>query len=188
MFDSLRGHFLIAATHLRDGNFYKAVVLILEHNAEGAMGLVLNRPMDANVSEALASHFEMPESADLLFNGGPVETNALLILHNSIDYDQEHEPIVPGVFVGTSPDVFDKVAASVGDPGSGFRFRIYAGYSGWGEGQLEQEMARGDWFALPADSDIVFRDNPYEIWEDVMRAFHEQHRILPGQPLDPDLN
>ena len=125
MSDSLRGKFLIAATHLRDGNFYKAVVLMLEHNAEGAMGLVLNRPMDANVSEALSSHFQMPSSDDLLFNGGPVETNALLILHNSVDYDQEHEPIVPGVFVGTSPDVFDKVAASVGDPDDDFRFRIY---------------------------------------------------------------
>ena len=136
----------------------------------------------------MSSQFEMPASDDLLFNGGPVETNAMLILHNSIDYDQEHAPIVPGIFVGTSPDVFDKVAASVGDPDSAFRFRIYAGYSGWGEGQLEQELARGDWFALPAESDIVFRDNPYEIWEDVLRIFHEQHRILPGQPPAPDLN
>lgn len=188
MSESLAGHFLIAATHLRDGNFHKTVVLMLEHNAEGAMGLVLNRPMDVNVSEALASHFEMPESNALLFNGGPVETNALLILHNSVDYFQEQEAVVPGVFVGTSPDVFDKVASSISDPDSGFRFRIFAGYSGWGAGQMEEEISRGDWFSLLAQSDIVFRDEPYEIWEDVLQAFYQKHRFIPGQPPAPDLN
>lgn len=186
--DNFRGQFLIAGTHLRDENFYKAVVLLLEHNAEGAMGLVVNRPLDINVSEALSRHFDMPTTDEVLFNGGPVETNALLILHNSEDYDQEHEPIVDNVYVGTSPDVFDKVAASMNDLESPFRYRIFAGYSGWGAGQLESEISRGDWFALPAESDIVFREDPYEIWEDVLKAFHKKHRFLPGQPPSPDLN
>lgn len=188
MSDTLRGQFLIAGTHLRDENFYKSVVLMLEHNDDGAMGLVVNRPLDIGVSDALSRHFDMPDSEEVLFNGGPVETNALLILHNSVEYDQEHEPVVPGVFVGTSPDVFDRVAASMGDPETEFRYRIFAGYSGWGAGQLEDEIARGDWFSIDADPRIVFRSNPYEIWEDVLQLFHREHRFLPGQPPTPELN
>lgn len=188
MSDSLRGRFLIAATHLRDSNFFKAVVLMLEHNDAGAMGLVINSPMDIPVSQALARHFEVPDSEHFLFAGGPVEDNALLILHNSGDYDQEHEPVVPGVFVGTSPDVFDKVVESASDPESDFQFRIYAGYSGWGAGQLEHELDRGDWFQIDASSELVFRDDPYDVWELAIGSFQEKHRILPNQPPSPELN
>ena len=158
MSDSLRGQFLIAAKHLRDNNFFKAVVLMLEHSDEGAMGVVINHPMDVSVSSALSKHFEMSRAGQCLLAGGPVEENALLILHNSCDYDQEHDAIVPGVFVGTSPDVFERVVESSleehdDDSTNEFEFRIYAGYSGWGAGQLEQEMGRGDWFSVPASAD-----------------------------------
>ncbi len=188
MAKSLRGHFLIAAKHLRDSNFYKSIVLMLEHNDEGAMGLIVNRPTEVSVSQALAKHFELPPSEHFLFNGGPVEENALLILHNSTDFDQEHDAIVPGVFVGTSPDIFDRVTESMSEPDTDFRFRIYSGYSGWGAGQLEFEMSRGDWFTLPATMDFVFRSDPYEIWEDVLAAFQARHRLLPDEPASPEWN
>ena len=191
MSDSLRGHFLIAAKHLRDSNFFKAVVLLLEHNDGGAMGVVVNRPMDVTVAAALSKHFEVAQSRQFLFDGGPVEENALLILHNSRDYDQEHEPVVPGVFVGTSPDVFEKVVESSNeetDPDDGFLFRIYAGYSGWGAGQLEYEMNRGDWFTIPAKAELVFRREPYDVWEDALQEFHRSKRLLPDQPSDPEWN
>jgi putative transcriptional regulator len=195
MDESLRGKFLIAAKHLRDGNFFKAIVLMLEHNEEGAMGLVINRPMDVSLSEALSKHFEFPTSDHPLFCGGPVETNALLILHNSTDHDQEHDSIVPGVFVGTSPDIFDKVVSSVGQEEDGqteqdadFRFRIFAGYSGWSAGQLEFEVGRGDWLSVKADSRHVFEHDPYEAWENVMATFYKDHRLFPDQPPSPEWN
>lgn len=193
MSESLRGHFLIAAKHLRDSNFFKAVVLMLEHNEDGAMGVVINHPMDVSVSSALSKHFEMSQAGQSLLAGGPVEENALLILHNSLDYDQEHDPVVPGVFVGTSPDVFQKVVASSlddenEDDEDGFQFRIYAGYSGWGAGQLEYEMSRGDWFAIPASADYVFAREPYDVWDDALADFHQRNRLFPDQPADPELN
>lgn len=193
MSESLRGHFLIAAKHLRDSNFFKAVVLMLEHNEDGAMGVVINHPMDVSVSSALSKHFEMSRAGQSLLAGGPVEENALLILHNSLDYDQEHDPVVPGVFVGTSPDVFQKVVASSledenEDDEDGFQFRIYAGYSGWGAGQLEYEMNRGDWFTIPASADYVFAHEPYDVWDDALADFHHRNRLFPGQPSDPELN
>lgn len=190
MAKSLRGQFLIAAKHLRDSNFYKSIVLMLEHNDEGAMGLIVNRPTHVSVSQALSQHFDLPSTEHFLFNGGPVEENALLILHNSTDFDQEHEPIVPGVFVGTSPDIFDRVTESMNEPDSEFRFRIYSGYSGWGAGQLEFEMSRGDWFTLPATAEFIFRSDPYEVWEDVLAALQRRHRIVPEseEPASPEWN
>ena len=77
--ESLRGQFLIAGNNLRDSNFYKTVVLMLEQNDSGSMGLVINRPMDVTVSSALSKHFEIPECEHFLYCGGPVEPNALLI-------------------------------------------------------------------------------------------------------------
>jgi putative transcriptional regulator len=188
MSDSIRGKFLIAGKHLRDNNFFKSIVLMLEHNDEGAMGLVINRPLDVSLSEALSKHFDFPASDHYLYDGGPVEQNALLILHNSTDHDQEHVAVVPGVFVGTSPDIFERVVQSISEDDASFRFRIFAGYSGWSAGQLESEMARGDWYAVKAKSQHVFGDDPYEVWEDVMQSFYESHRILPNQPPSPEWN
>ena len=182
MFQSLRGHFLISAKHLRDSNFYKSVVLLLEHNSDGSMGIVINWPMALKVSSALEKHFEIPDSPVCLYCGGPVEESALLILHNSPDYDQEFGGILPNLFVGTSPDVFEKMAASMRDEDSEFRFRIFAGYSGWSGGQLESELNRGDWHTLPASSEYVFRAEPYEIWEDALREFQAKTSILPTPP------
>ncbi len=188
MFQSLRGHFLISAKHLRDSNFYKSVVLMLEHNQEGSMGVVINWPMAIKVSSALAKHFDIPESPVCLYCGGPVEEGALLILHNSAEYDQEFGCILPDLFVGTSPDVFEKMAESMRDPDSPFRFRIFAGYSGWSGGQLEQELDRGDWHTLPASSGFVFRADPYEIWEDVLRLFQDQTRVVKTPPQSSEWN
>ena len=82
MFESLRGHFLISAKHLRDPNFFKTSVLILEHNEETAMGLIINRPSSVNVSHALSDHFKLPDVDQSIFVGGPVEPAALSIIHN----------------------------------------------------------------------------------------------------------
>jgi len=184
----LRGHVLIAARHLRDSNFYKTVVLLVEHNDGGAMGLVINRPLDVSVSDALGRHFEMPQSRHHVFSGGPVEPNALLILHNSSECDQEHAAIVPGVYVGTSADIFDRVAAEAASEATEFQFRIFSGYSGWGAGQLEEEISRGDWFFMAGDARYVFNGNPYGVWEEVLREFRLRHRILSSEPADPELN
>ena len=161
---------------------------MLEHNDEGAMGLVLNHPLDVSLSDALSEHFNIADGGHRLFRGGPVERNALLILHNSAGYDQEHESVIPGVFVGTSPDIFEKVVDATNSPDSDFQFRIFSGYSGWGAGQLESELRRGDWFTHPATAEPVFDSNPYDVWEGVLQEFYERNRLLPDQPASPEWN
>ena len=92
---------MIAAKRLRDPNFYKTVVLMVEHGADGAMGLVINRPSSVTFAHALSEHFKLPETDDLVYVGGPVEPSALFILHNSAELDRKESPLIPGVFVGS---------------------------------------------------------------------------------------
>lgn len=186
--ESLRGYFLISVKRMKDENFFRTVVLLLEHSKSGAMGVVINRPLDVTINEALSKHFDLAPSEELIYSGGPVEDSALLILHNSTDHDQEHPAVLPGVFVGTSPDIFDRVVAASHEPDPDFHFRLFAGYAGWGPQQLEEELSRGDWFTLPARAEYIFRQDPYEIWEDVLEEFHQQHKPLSGAPADAEWN
>jgi hypothetical protein len=109
MSEFLKGQFLIAGYRLRDDNFFKSVVLIVEHNAQGAMGVIVNRPSDETVSETLAGHFDLPETGDVVYLGGPVEPAALFIVHDG-GVDEPDEPeIVPGIYVASSAETFEKI-------------------------------------------------------------------------------
>lgn len=152
------------------------------------MGLVVNRPSSVSVANALAGHFDLPQTDDVVFVGGPVEPNALFIIHNAAEFSDGERPILPGVYVGTNSDVFEEVIrrglSTDGDP----PFRVFCGCAGWGAGQLEGELARGDWFTLPADMDIVFQNDPYSLWERLLERVHESHRLLPHTCNQPEWN
>ncbi len=178
MEDSLRGQFLLASKHLLDPNFFRTTVLILEHGEEGAMGVVVNRPSSVNVASALAGHIDVCDSESVIHVGGPVEPSALSMLHENSNWGGEDLKVAPGIFVGVSEEAFKEIVkADFEEPGS--RFRIYSGYAGWQSEQLEAELERGDWFALPASGEFVFHSNPYNVWDDLLSEFHKQHRILP---------
>ncbi len=179
MLDCLRGKFLIAGKNLRDPNFFKTVVLMVEHGEQGAMGLVINRPSSVGVSHALSEHFNLPTMEDLVFVGGPVEPSALFIIHNDGVLDTSEREVVPDVFVGSSPSVFESIVAQVADGDHSLRFRIFSGCAGWGPGQLESEMARGDWHIIDATSLLTFHEDPYDMWDDAMRTFQQFHQLLP---------
>src|SRR5262249_8934397 len=139
------GSFLIAKPTLRDPNFYQTVVLLVQHDAEGAFGLVVNRPLPA------------PKDQDLpfpLFSGGPCEAQGLFMVHGKEDWAGEggEEPaneIAPGIYLGDS-----ELAAKLKDLGKASlkRVRLFAGYAGWGAGQLERELTEGAWSVTPADA------------------------------------
>jgi putative transcriptional regulator len=187
MTDSLRGHFLIAGPRLRDPNFFKSAVLIVEHNDEGAMGLVINRPSSVTVASALSGHFDLPPSEGCVYQGGPVEQTALFILHNSQALDPEETPVIEDLLIGSCAEVFENVVReSIDDPA--IEFRVFSGCSGWGAGQLEGELERGDWFVVPASLDYVFAKDPYAVWENLMEQVHKAHRILPDHPSNPEWN
>lgn len=186
--ESLRGHFLISARQLRDPNFFKSVVLLVDHGETGAMGLVVNRPSDVLVAEALEQHFELPETEDLVYVGGPVEENALFMLHNSEDVDHSETPVIPGLFVGSSEEAFADVVRRSAEGDSDLKFRIYSGCSGWAPGQLEGELERGDWLISPACREFIFHTEPYEVWSLALRDFRKLHPLVPGAGENPELN
>lgn len=188
MSDSLRGRFLVAARHLRDPNFHRTVVLLVEHNDEGAMGLVVNRPSELTVGQALDGHFAVAGNEDPVFVGGPVEPRALFILHGAEDVEEHEAAVVPGLFIGSSEQEFDAVMRRAAEGDATFPYRIYRGCSGWGPGQLEGELRRGDWHPLPAARDDVLEGDAYELWDRLVQRLRVQHRILPHPPADPEWN
>lgn len=187
MSESMRGHFLIAGCKLRDPNFFKSVVLIVEHNDECAMGLVVNRPSSVSVANALSGHFDLPETGDLVHCGGPVEAGTYFVLHNTSEFPDGEHPVCGGLYVGNSPAVFEEVVRHVSISAE-LKFRVYSGCAGWGAGQLEGELARGDWFVLPASEELVFHDDPYVIWDLLMRQVYEANRLVPHFSQNPEWN
>jgi putative transcriptional regulator len=155
---TLKGHFLAAAPSLLDPNFFRTVVLIFEHSAEGAAGVVINRAMDATITEIAEQVFEEPFDWDKPIHlGGPVP-GPLMILHGEADLaDQE---VLPGVYSTVEADKVREVLRRRTEPSL-----IVANYAGWGPGQLEAEMADDSWITAPASADQLFGDEPDEIWD-----------------------
>jgi putative transcriptional regulator len=188
MAKSLRGKCLVAAAHLRDPNFYKTVVLLVEHGEHGAMGLVINRPSSILVRNALAGHFDLPDSDELVFCGGPVEPAALLILHDADDLASDERAIVPGVFICSTADTFAEVIQRASCPEADLNYRIFSGCAGWAPGQLEGELSRGDWHVGDGCRNVVFHDDPYAIFDDVRQQIFAAHRLLPHTTPNPQWN
>src|SRR4051795_4383108 len=142
--DSLRGRLLIASPVLVDPNFHRTVVLIAEHTDEGAMGLVLNRPAETLVADAVPDLSPLADSGAPVYVGGPVASDSVIVL---AEFD---EPPPPGVlphhhpgFVGSGSGDLDEIAGGVR------RARVFAGHSGWGPGQLEAELGEEAWIVEP---------------------------------------
>jgi putative transcriptional regulator len=191
MADSLRGCFLVAGCQLRDPNFFKTAVLMIEHGSDGAMGLVINRPSSVTVSNALAGQIDLPSVEDPVYVGGPVEPAALIILHGESDdgADEPDEPaVVPGLYVASSAEVFERIVASMNDCECHMPYRVFSGCAGWGPGQLEGELARGDWFVVPASAALVFHDDPYVVWDTLLTEVYRSKRLLPIKCEHPEWN
>jgi len=187
----LKGQFLVAAAHLRDPNFYRSVVLLLEHNDQGAMGLVINRPSEISVETALSTDLALAGTDAVVYSGGPVETSALMILHNSQVLGKIDEQIVSGVYLAGSQTSFDSLVQPPAEPSvdqPGIRFRVYCGYAGWGAQQLESEISRGDWHVVQSDSEMVLDNDPYGVWDICVRRMHRANRILPHNVRNPEWN
>ncbi|MEM7812683.1 MAG: YqgE/AlgH family protein [Planctomycetota bacterium] len=185
--DSLRGRYLVAADHLRDPNFFRSVVLVVEHDEKGAMGLIINRPSQVEVRQALEGHFEVPHLTEPVFEGGPVEPAALFVLHDEVELGSPEAVVLPGLFVGNDADVFGRVIEATQKTEKP-QFRVFAGCAGWGPGQLEGEIARGDWRITDAAAPSVFGDDPYEIWDRELRGAGKPHPLFPEQQGRADLN
>lgn len=180
--DSLKGQLLVASPALLDPNFRRAVLLVTEHSDEGAMGLVLSRPTPAEVADAAPPLEALVEEGARVFVGGPVEPAAVVVLAEFEDPDESAALVFEDVgFV--SADV-----ATGEEPPAIRRARVFAGYAGWGPGQLEAELEEPSWIVEPALREDVFADEPEGLWSGVLRRKGGQFAILATMPPDPSLN
>lgn len=160
----LTNHFLIAMPTLVDPNFYQTVTYVCAHNEEGAMGLVINRPMRIELREVL-SQMELEPSTPAIgtrpvFEGGPVQPDRGFILHRPSRAWGSTIEISDSVGVSTSRDILEAIARGEGPADS----LVALGYAGWGAGQLERELAENAWLSGPADLDIIFTTPPEARW------------------------
>lgn len=180
---SLRGQLIIAAPTLADPNFARTVVLIAEHTEEGAMGLVLNRPATTLVDEAVPDLAWLAGEERQVWVDGPVAETAVIVL---AEWD---EPVLAGAlvepdlgFVGTDADQPDQLEGAIR------RARVFAGHSGWGPGQLEEEVAEEAWIVESPRREEVFTEDAESLWSAVLRRKGSRYALLATMPLDPSLN
>ena len=179
--DSLGGSLLIAGPALWDPNFRRTVVLVGHHDEEGAVGVVLNRVTDLEVAAAAPPLATLVDPGERLFVGGPVQPQAAVVV---ADFEHpDRAQVVAFGSIGFLPEEIEP-----GEVGQLRRARVFAGYAGWGPGQLEQELEEGSWIVEPAHPEDVFTDEPEELWSDVVRRKGPAYRMMSTMPLDPSTN
>ena len=179
--ESFQGQLLIASPSLLDPNFRRAVVLVTEHTDEGAAGLVLNRPSEAPVAEVVPVLEPLVEDEEPVFVGGPVQPEAVLVLGEFPDPGDAAVPLFGSLGFPSLEEPEEVVPVTT-------RRRVFAGYAGWGAGQLEGELERDDWILEPALPDDAFTEDPDELWADVLRRKGGVYELVARMPEDPSVN
>ncbi len=181
--DTLRGALLVAAPTLLDPNFQRTVVLVTEHTDEGAMGLVLNRPTETTVADAAPELAPLTGPEELVHQGGPVQPRAVVVLAEFADPDTAAHVVRDDIgFVRADADL-DRAGTETR------RGRVYAGYAGWGPGQLEGELEEEGWFVVEHPlADEVFSPGADALWQDVLKRQGGHFALIARMPLDPSLN
>jgi putative transcriptional regulator len=179
--ERLKGRLLVANGSLYDPNFRQTVILVAEHEDEGAVGLVLNRRANVTVAQAAPAFIGMTEPTEPIFIGGPVQPDAAVVLAESENADALSSVVLGGIGVlGHEPD--DPL------PGGIERVRIFAGYAGWGPGQLENELEESSWIVVDALPEDVFTGEPDKLWSQVLRRKGGSFAMLATMPYDPSHN
>ena len=180
--ESVRGQLLIAGPQLEDPNFWRTVILVVEHDGGGALGLVLNRPSASTVAEVVPALEAFVDGDRDVFVGGPVEPASMVVL---ADFDEPADAAILAfdrVGVLGADTEFEPLAGRLGD------IRVFAGYAGWGPGQLDAELERGDWFTDPAGHADAFATDPERLWTDVLARKGGSYALLARMPADPSSN
>jgi putative transcriptional regulator len=181
MNESLRGRLLIASPALIDPNFRRTVVLVVAHDEDGAVGLVLNRPTDTEVAEAVPELTELVEPEAVVSIGGPVQNEAVVVLAEWDDLEEAGAIVFDDVgLMGSEADSDDVGAATR-------RVRVFAGYAGWGGGQLEAELEESSWVLEAAGAEDIFGDER-DLWGSVLRRKGGAFKLVATMPEDPSLN
>lgn len=166
------GRFLVATENIRGSIFQESVVYLVNYARTGAIGLIVNRPSDVELHEVVQGAVD---GSGTLYVGGPVEHRSVMMLLRADSPPERATHVSEDVFVSVDPGM---LLAYTAEHDAG-RLRVYAGYAGWGRGQLDREIARGDWMVVRSPPSAIFEEKPEELWK---KLFRRHHRLLTTAP------
>ena len=171
---------LVASAALPDPSFHHAVILLLEYETSGALGVVVNRPTEVALDAVLPEVPELKGRGETIFLGGPVARDRMIVLVRATTPPASSARVLDGLFITASFDVLRELARG---PKDKTPFRAFAGYAGWGPGQLDAEVGRGDWDVVPGDVAKILTREPAQLWEQLHeRAKGEWVKASPPSP------
>ncbi|HEX8461611.1 MAG TPA: YqgE/AlgH family protein [Segetibacter sp.] len=183
MTDILTGKLLIADPFLKDPNFLRTVVFICEHNSEGSFGFVLNKKHDLNLGELVVGL----EASDFpVYVGGPVQIDTIHFVHQCPDLIPGGVSLTDGIFWGGEFEAVLRLIKE--DKLTTYDIRFFIGYSGWSEGQLEEEMKERSWITGDGTRKLIFPTNVANTWKDALKQLGGEYGQMVNYPLDPQLN
>lgn len=180
--DAGKGKVLISEPFLPDPNFSRTVILLTEHNDEGTVGFVLNRKSEYQIEELIE---DFPDFNANVYVGGPVGLNQLFFIHTLGDKIEQSQKIMDGLYWGGNFEHLKLLAEA--NEISPEQIRFFAGYSGWSEGQLSQEIKDKSWIVAPTSTEMVMLQSD-EYWHEVMQSLGKKFSIMSNFPEDPSLN
>lgn len=180
---SLKGKLLLDNGKLHGSFFHRSVILICEHDAEGAFGLVLNRVTGNSIGEAVVAKLPTTLKQHPLFLGGPVQPQALSFLHSDSFLPEAN--VMPDLHLDHSIDSLMEVSESYSPTR---QLKVFAGYAGWSPGQLDDEMKRDTWLTHPSSMDLVFYPKPDDLWKLILAEKGWKYRIIADAPDDLSWN
>ncbi len=180
---SLKGQLILDQGTLQGSFFHRTVILICQHDAEGAFGLILNRSTENHVGDALVAKLPQTVKDETLFLGGPVQPQALSYLHHDAYLPDAN--VLPNLNVGHSLDNLLEIADSYS---STQQLKIFAGYAGWSPGQLDDEMKRDTWMTHPASLELIFHPEPKTLWQQILREKGWKYKLIAEAPEDLSWN
>src|SRR5437899_6022685 len=179
----LKGQLLLDSGQLRGSFFQRTVVLICQHDGEGAFGLVLNRATGNKVGEMIVADLPDTLKECPLYLGGPVQPSALSFLHTDAFIPDAN--VLPNLCLGHSLDSLIDLCESFS---ATRKVKMFAGYAGWSPGQLEDEMKRKAWLTHPASLELVFEANPEQLWQSILSQKGWKYKLLSQMPEDLSMN
>lgn len=181
--DPSKGRILIAEPLLGDPNFDRSVVLLADHNEEGTVGFVLNRPIDLDFDDLV---LDFPSFEASIFEGGPVQGDNLFFLHRKGDLIPGSEEIMEGVYWGGDLEILkEMIALEMVSPDD---IKFFLGYSGWSAGQLQEELDQEAWLVAESNAGLIFGSDIESLWSTIMKQLGGEYALWHNAPMDPSLN
>jgi putative transcriptional regulator len=179
-----KGTFMIATPDIEGGIFFRAVILICEHNLHGSFGLIINKNLELDLPEEILNTSQMENPHVGIRAGGPVQTNQMMLLHTSNEIPHQTLEVCKGVYLGGDLAFLQEVVSQADGP----HIYLCFGYAGWGTGQLEREFLDGHWFLHPASTKLIFNTPPEKLWQSILREMGGKYATLSMIPEDLSWN